>query len=740
MSSHPAPPATLDPVKSLRLWLALILAACACAQTPAPPAPDPLHAVHDALFAAFIPVDPSQVDPSPADSDAQPRATSVPASLIPQLLAARDALWTSASPSPYFRQLLAPFQDLRTFGSACGLAAYLHADGPAPFAALTLPQREHVLFLLATCDQNPPRQIAMSLRNFYIAKTYTPLQEQLAGIELNRDAPHDWIQQHRPHLPPTRLLYNSATHSMLSTDNRPFDFVIVGSGPAGSVLAHQLRRHGDHVLLIERGSFLVPGALQTRISDDLLDVRTSTDGGVIIHNGMTVGGGSQVNVDLCFAPTSPAVTAKIESWRADGRIGPNDFTLAQLTSAYAWVRKAIGTRTLSESEINTNNRVLWDGARTEGLHPSLYDLNTYPPGQSPYPVTDKRSSESELLLAALTDAANPLSLLPDADVRRVLFDRSGAKSKAIGVEILTRAPFAADGVIADPNRLNIPAGTTLTIRARTVILSAGALGSPTILLRSGVPNPLIGRGVVLHPSMPILGKFDRTIDALNGTEASVYVGDHLIDRGYALESMSAAPVYAAVMSPGPPQHSLDMIQSFRHFAGFGVMLVDTPSPDNRLTVDANGEPLIAYHLSSADEERFREGIAEAIRVMFRGGAREVLLPTTENVLGDPASQQPPTQPVVLTHIEQAESVGQRLRFIPNQTILTSAHMQATDKMGATGTTSVVGRDFHVWGTQNLYVVDGSVFPTSIGANPMQSIYSFAKIFADRMNQQPPTAR
>jgi choline dehydrogenase-like flavoprotein len=37
----------------------------------------------------------------------------------------------------------------------------------------------------------------------------------------------------------------------------------------------------------------------------------------------------------------------------------------------------------------------------------------------------------------------------------------------------------------------------------------------------------------------------------------------------------------------------------------------------------------------------------------------------------------------------------------------------------------------VWGTQTLYVVDGSVFPTSIGANPMQSIYTFAKIFADR---------
>jgi hypothetical protein len=53
-------------------------------------------------------------------------------------------------------------------------------------------------------------------------------------------------------------------------------------------------------------------------------------------------------------------------------------------------------------------------------------------------------------------------------------------------------------------------------------------------------------------------------------------------------------------------------------------------------------------------------------------------------------------------------------------------------MGSSDVNSVVRRDFHVWGTKNLYVVDGSVFPTSIGANPMQSIYTFAKIFADHV--------
>jgi choline dehydrogenase-like flavoprotein len=61
-------------------------------------------------------------------------------------------------------------------------------------------------------------------------------------------------------------------------------------------------------------------------------------------------------------------------------------------------------------------------------------------------------------------------------------------------------------------------------------------------------------------------------------------------------------------------------------------------------------------------------------------------------------------------------------------------MQGTDKMGATVENSVVGRDFHVWGTTGLYVVDGSIFPTSVGANPMQSIYTIAKIFADQWNE------
>jgi choline dehydrogenase-like flavoprotein len=61
------------------------------------------------------------------------------------------------------------------------------------------------------------------------------------------------------------------------------------------------------------------------------------------------------------------------------------------------------------------------------------------------------------------------------------------------------------------------------------------------------------------------------------------------------------------------------------------------------------------------------------------------------------------------------------------------HRWSKSSVQASQPSSVVARDFRVWGTQNLYVVDGSIFPTSIGANPMQSIYTFAKVFADRQS-------
>jgi choline dehydrogenase-like flavoprotein len=682
------------------------------------PAQRSLHAVHNALFAVFLPINELPDDP---------RTTAL-------LTAARDGIWQQASGTPAVQQLLAPFADLSSFGSACGVAKAIEGTGTTSFAALSPGKRQQVLVLLQNCTEHAPRRLAATVRNLYIVKGYGAVQGELTGTKLNLFAPPDYLKANVPQLAPTRLLYDNAKREVVEKDGHAIDVLIVGSGPAGSVLAHELRRSGQRVVLLERGSFVIPGSMETRLIDDLVDTRTTTDGGIRVRNGMAVGGGSQVNVDLCFAPTSEAIRLKIEGWRKAGLIAPDEFTQIELAREYEWVKRMIGTRSLSEKEINLNNHVLWDGARLSGLHPKLYSLNTYAPGESPSPVSDKRSAEQQLLIAALEDQGNPLGMVPDADVRRVLFEGEGENRRAAGVEVRMRSTIPEAGAIADPNNLKLSAGESFTVHAKTVILSAGALGSPTILLRSGLKNDQIGRGVILHPSMPIMGRFDHPIDVLTGTEASVYVDDHLPDRGYAFESMADQPLYAAIMSPGSARHTYEMIKNFRDLAGFGVMLIDTTQSANRVLLGEDGAPEIDYTLSDSDKHRFAEGIAEAVRIMFKAGAKEVYLPTTESILGE-ESGATELLPQVLTSPDQAALIERNLHFISNRTMVTSAHMQATDKMGSGPENSVVAQDFHVWGTRDLYIVDGSIFPTSIGANPMQSIYTVAKIFADHWNEK-----
>jgi len=115
--------------------------------------------------------------------------------------------------------------------------------------------------LLQSCSDGPPRRLAATVRNFYIVKGYGALQGELTGIELDFFAPPEYLQSHMPHLAPTRLAYDKTKKQLVEADGHSIDVLIVGSGPAGSVLAHELRRNGKRVLLVERGSFVIPGSI-----------------------------------------------------------------------------------------------------------------------------------------------------------------------------------------------------------------------------------------------------------------------------------------------------------------------------------------------------------------------------------------------------------------------------------------------------------------------------------------------
>jgi hypothetical protein len=626
--------------------------------------------------------------------------------------------------------------------------AFLAADGG--YGGMPADQREPLFSFLFEGSAGPvSTMVAMILREAYLSGIWDlPLAVPLTQIlppAVFMPNPEIYSQLHVPTFPPSRLYYDSQSHSIKHKDG-VIDYIVVGSGPGGAAVAYELWKAGKRVVLIEKGPWVIWGSMDTRSYPKLMfkgDTAATADNGIILRSGETMGGGTTVNIDLAFSPLEATIQARVDEWKKEGRIDARFYTQEDLAAAYKWVRDIIKTRQLSQHELNQDNLVLWDGAEALGVDPKLYHLNRYRVGYSPSPVDDKRDAARQLIMPAAMDKANPLSVIPDAIVEEVLFaPTDGQNVTATGVVLTMQKPWTDFGnTIVDPSNLKIPPETTVTCMAENVILAGGTIGTTQLLLKTAkknpaIDNPQIGRGLILHPSMPLVGVFDKEINLLEGLDSATFVDAFGVMPGFIYETMGGLPAYGALLIPGNGRQVYDILSGFNMSAGFGVMLVDTPSPDNRITLDDKDEPVLTYTLSEDDKERFATGVALGVRMMFLAKAKTVIVPSNENLLGE--SDFDPMHGVFLCNIEQADCVKENLKFVPNRTMLTAAHIQAANKIGPSPDSAVVSTRQRVWNVltreevPNLYIMDSSIFPTSVGANPMQSIYTFAKIFADRL--------
>ena len=699
---------------------------------------------HRAMFDTWFPLDQLELPPT------------VKAEIAEIASQVSTGMWEAFSGSDGMNKLLAgmtwpkylPFYACLEKSQNPAVKAFLAADGG--YGGLPADQREPLFSFLfdGTCAP-ASTMVAMILREAYLSGIWdlplaVPLTQILPPTVFMPDTPI-YSQLQAPTFPPSRLYYDARSKTIKHKDG-PIDYLVVGSGPGGATMAYELQNAGKRVVLIEKGPWVVWGSMDTRSYPKLMfkgDTAATADNGIILRSGETMGGGTTVNIDLAFSPLEATIQARVDEWKKEGLIDARFYTQEDLAAAYQWVREIIQTRQLSQHELNQDNLVLWDGAEALGVDPKLYHLNRYRVGLSPSPVDDKRDAARQLITPAAKDPANPLSVIPDAIVDEILFaPTSGHNVKATGVVLTVQAPWTQFGnTIVDPSDLKIPDKTIVTCMAENVILAAGTIGTTQLLLKTAKKNPAvdnqqIGRGLILHPSMPLVGVFDRQINLLEGLDSATFVDAFGVMPGFIYETMGGLPAYGALLIPGSGKQVYEILSGFNMSAGFGVMLVDTPSPDNRITLDDDGEPVLIYTLSDSDKERFGTGVALGVRMMFLAGAKTVIVPSNENLLGEEDFD--PMHGVFLTNIEQADLVKKNLKFVPNRTMLTAAHIQAANKIGPSPDAAVVSTRQRVWNVitreevPNLYVMDSSIFPTSVGANPMQSIYSFAKIFAERL--------
>jgi choline dehydrogenase-like flavoprotein len=498
------------------------------------------------------------------------------------------------------------------------------------------------------------------------------------------------------------------------------DILIIGSGAAGGVLAGTLSElTNKKVILLEKGGWFGSSFFDQREWDMRVlyadeGRRSTVDGSIAIRGGECVGGGTTVNYMLCFDP----IESVWKRWRdTHGLTGfsfdpsASDYGIAGLnmSSALQQVRARLNVHPASDEEINDNNRLLQRGCSVLGIPTRHFELNLRNCVRSGFCGEGcAYDAKQGTLITYVPDAlSRGVRLVHHCDVDGVIFDKRKGALTATGVNARVRR--TRPGSMEN----SVPAGD-LHIDARLVIVSAGAIGTPELLQRSNHPDPnhRIGRGLVIHPSLPVIGVMETPMENYRGIPGTIYSDAFSASHHFYLECLFGQPVYGSVVVPGSGPDHFEVLKEYSRLGGFGIMLVDQVDDANRVEWHvAQGTSRIHYQLTSGDQERLRFAAARAVEVMFAGGATEVILTSEE-----------------MPRFKRPSDASQcaKLRFEPYRTTITSAHAQATVKMSEDVKLAVTSSRGESHSARNLIVCDSSSFPTSCGANPMLSIMTMAR--------------
>lgn len=488
------------------------------------------------------------------------------------------------------------------------------------------------------------------------------------------------------------------------------DAVVVGSGAGGGVVAAELAAAGKSVIVVEKGGYYNEADFTGREAEMMSKVylkrglQATKDLSMAILAGSCLGGGTVVNWSTSFR--APEVV--LQEWERD--FGLAGFAGQEFADHYATVEARVGVNT-ADSNPNANNAVIERGAEKLGWHwgviPRNADHCDQRCGACGYgcPYSRKQST----LLTYLQDAAdNGARFLVNTSVERVIIEQG-----------------AAAGVVATTVDPLTGARHRVTVRAQTVVVAAGALHSPAILLRSGISNPHLGRNLRLHPVVALTGFYPDAIRCWEGSLQTRYsdeFGRPADGYGFKFE---VAPGHPGLMAQALPwesgrQHKEDMIK-LRQAAPVIVLVRDKNG--GRVTLDKHGEPVVDYPLGEHERRQLTQGTLAGLRLHLAAGATRVgtlhTRMTTFDVPTDGGDVL--ASDALRAFLREVEARG----LEPNRVMLFSAHQMGTCRMAADARRGVSGPDNQVFGVRGLFVADGSAFPTASGVNPMLTILALA---------------
>lgn len=480
---------------------------------------------------------------------------------------------------------------------------------------------------------------------------------------------------------------------------------VVGTGAGGAAALARLAERGIDAIAVEAGGHHTAADFTQRELEMLpllyqeAGLRTTANKAIGILQGKGVGGSTLHNTGLVY-PTPAGIA---ERWRAEHGFPLDE---AMLDRYVAEAMETLGAVPIPPERINANNEVLQRGAEALGwkYRVSLHNrLDCCGCGYCMLGCAYNRKSNATLSWLPRAVAAGA-RVLSDAAVEKIE-GKPGARR-------VTCRLRDGDGR---------PTGRRAVIEAPVVLLAAGALDTPALLLRSGLGNGRVGRGLRLHPSPLVSATFPEPIRAWRGLPQSVLVEEFASfqndGRGgfLLLPSASNWPALGAVVAPGLGGVHRERMLMLPRVAAVAVLLHDETEGRVR-AARGSGRPIAHYWPDKGDMEELRRGVRAAARIYLAAGAERVYLPYAD-------------APPVRSEAD-LDAALERARPEPHRFSLNAVHPQGSCPLGDDARRSATDPHGEVWGERGIFVADTSLFPTSVGVPPQVTTMALACAVAD----------
>jgi len=482
-----------------------------------------------------------------------------------------------------------------------------------------------------------------------------------------------------------------------------YDVVIVGSGAGGGTVAQELAplvAAGRKVLVVEQG----PRLQRSDFTGKELDMAPSIyadEGGFLTAEGtMTLafgrlyGGSTVVYTGTSMRPPERV----IRGWNVPGLDHADLDRRAQKFAAQNNVHL------LDDRDINENNRLFVEGCRRAGYHAEQFPINV------------KGCAGSSLCNLGCPNGAKQGTdqvQLPAAEKAGV---EVVTRAEALRLEshaVVVRVSPKPDGTKGLPSEWQ---PGDYRIRAKIVVLAGGAIGTPALMLRSGIAPRGTGEAFTCHPAHILVGEHERPITNDVGHPKSFFL-DRAAEEKFVLETCMYFPFTTAKNLAGFGEPHSTFMRAFPRLQMILVLACDKAVPGNRLTVDRDGKPVVHYRFTEETIQALVAATRASARIFFAAGALRVHAPEAD----------PP-----LLDRNDASRIDERIdaRHFKEGTIsVSAAHL-----MGGCGMGRVTDSRGRVEGMPWLRVADASLFPDSLEINPYLTIMALADRVAEGVRE------